>query len=106
MIKNKYQRLSKEEKIDLKKKFYTTDKWKTFKVRYIRILVTGILCIGFAIYLALENYFKSNNVWYYSYSALIVAFGLMFIIQDIRLKYKLLNDYALNDNKKKKNKKA
>ena len=46
-MKNKYQRMTKEEKKECRQKYYATPKGKEMKIRFLRLKIIGILGIAF-----------------------------------------------------------
>ncbi len=94
-MKNKYQRMNKEEKLDLQNKFYQTEFGKTTKIRLIRVLISGILCSLYSIYLFIDNYLAVESIWIYSLSILVLIAGIIFIIGSYKLRIKHLNNFAI-----------
>ena len=50
-MKNRYQRMNKEEKKKCREKFYQTDKGRELKKRFTRLTILGIIGICFAVFL-------------------------------------------------------
>lgn len=90
-MKNKYQRMTKEEKkaliIEYKKDSFGSAMIK----RLTRLLIIGILSYAYAIFLVVT----AENIWHYiSASGLLIA-GCVFIIGSLKLKIKNLNTFAI-----------
>ena len=95
-VKNKYQRMNKEEKKIILEKYKKTEKGKSMIPRLNRVVITGIIVVliaGFLYYLAV----KSGSIWDYIYASMILIAGLVFIIGSIRIRGKELNKQALKE---------
>ena len=97
-MKNKYQRMTKEEKQKLKNRYYKTEQGKIQKQRLMRLLICGIFGIIFSIYMIVDGYLKGTiNVWSWIWAILLLAFSLAFIISSFILRGKSLNLYAVKN---------
>lgn len=99
-MKNKYQRMNKEEKNKIKEKYYATEEGKSMRNRLTRLLITGTIGILFALYLIysiLTN--DGNNIWQYVISGILIIASIVFIIGSIKLRIKVLNKYAIKNSK-------
>ncbi len=97
-MKNKYQRLSKEEKKECKKAYYNTLKGKEINIRLTRVNLTGIIGILFSLYLYFNS--KSNNSLDVLTIVIMVILSLasiIFLIMSFRLRRKCLNEYAVKN---------
>ena len=105
-MKNKYQRMNKEEKKELKKAFYQTAKGKELKMRYIRLIIIGLIGIAFSIFMIVDGSLKNGLVWHeWLVIAVLSIFSLVFIFSPLKLQADTLNWYAVNGEKKSSNKK-
>ena len=98
-MKNKYQRMNKEEKKELIGDYKKTEFGKNYLFRLKRLLIIGIVGIAFAILEFLVAYFNKDDIWDYISSGLLLIISIVFIIGSIRLKGKQLNKYALKRTK-------
>lgn len=99
-MKNKYQRMTKEEKKKTKEKYYATEEGKNLHNRLIRLLITGIMGILFSGYLVYSNYTQDgNNIWQYIMAAILFIASIIFIIGSSKIKGKVLNKYAIKNSK-------
>lgn len=96
LMKNKYQRLNKKEKEQIKKEFYNTELGKTLNIRLTRLLFTGLIGILFSLYIIANDYKNKISwmTWFLSIPLLI--FSLIFIFMSFKLRIKNLNDYVIN----------
>ena len=99
-MKNKYQRMNKEEKKNIKEKYFATEAGKSMSNRLIRLLITGLMGIFFSLYLVYSNYTNDgNSIWQYIMSAILFVASLVFIFGSIKIKIKVLNKYAIKNSK-------
>ena len=99
-MKNKYQRMNKEEKKKLKEKYFSTEDGKNMYNRLIRLIITGIIGILFGLYLIYSNYTNDgNNIWQYIISGVLIIASIIFIIGSIKIRIKVLNKYAIKNSK-------
>ena len=99
-MKNKYQRMNKEEKKEIQNKYYATNEGKAMKNRLIRLSIIGIMGILFSIYLIYSNYTQDgNSIWQYIMSGILIIASLIFIIGSINIRSKVLNKYAIKNSK-------
>ena len=94
-MKNKYQRMSKEEKKKLKKEFAKTKQGKDLLFRLKRLLIIGIIGIVFSILLLLVAFFNKESIFNYIEAIMLLIASVIFLIGSIRMKGKQLNNYAL-----------
>ena len=100
-MKNKYQRMNKQEKKDIREKYYKTEDGKTMYNRLTSLLITGSMGIIFALYLTYSNYTKDgNNIWEYLIAAILLIASIIFIIGSLKIKTKVLNKFAIKNTKK------
>ena len=74
-MKNKYQRMTKTEKKELKQKFYETTKGKEMKKRLLRLRITGLIGILFSVFLVISGYIsKEKEYKTINITLLVIAF--------------------------------
>ena len=100
MLKNKYQRMNKQEKRKIKEEYINTSTGKININRLRRVLIISIVCILYSIYLAIDTYLNSNSIILYIYSGLILLIAIIFFISYFKIKGKLLNKFAIEKSKK------
>jgi len=94
-MKNKYQRMNKEEKNKLKKAYQTTKEGKTMMNRLLRLRFIAIIGITFSISLGVYAYFNEALIWEYISAGVLFIFSIFFIIRSHQIKIKVLNKEAL-----------
>lgn len=99
MIKYKYQRLSKEEKQEAKLAFYQTEQGLQLKKRFKRIIIYSILLILIAVYTIVDAYINKSSSAYYVYSAMLIVFGISFIILRSYVQMRKVNDFITRKKK-------
>ena len=90
-MKNKYQRMSKEEKKALIKRYKQTEKGKYILAKLRNVLIYGIALYAFAVYLIID----AKNIWSYIGAGCLVVIGGIFIVVSIRMRFKNLSMYAV-----------
>ncbi len=93
-MKTKYERMTKEEKIKLKKAYKSESKGREMLLRLTRINVIGILLILYAVGYFLFH-FKALKWTVYLVSIPLLLFGIFFLFMSHRLKKKVLNQFAI-----------
>lgn len=95
-MKNKYQRLSKEDKKECRKMYYSTVKGREMHLRLIRIVCFGIIGILFDIYL-IGTSIINHEIHWYDYLVIIPLFlaSIVFLIGAYLLRKKVLNQFTL-----------
>lgn len=99
MKKYKYQRLSKEEKKEAKLAFYQTEQGLLLKKRFNRILIYSIILISFGLYTSIDAYINKSSYAFYVYSALLIIFGISFIILRSYVQMRKVNDFITRKKK-------
>ncbi len=95
-MKNKYQRLSKEEKKECQKMYYNTQKGKEMHLRFIRLTIIGIIGLLFSAYIFSTGNIDEPLKWYeYVLILLLVLSSLLFLVGTYKIKQKVLNQFAL-----------
>ena len=97
MYKLKYYSLTKEEKQDLKEKFYQTDFGSSMRARLNRLFIIGIMAFMFSIFIFVTN----NNIWEIVMGVMLLIASFIFIIGSFKIRVKKLNDYLVKNAKKK-----
>lgn len=95
-MKNKYQRMTKEEKKEIIGKYRKTEKGKYLMAKLKNVMICGIISYVYAIYLIID----AKNIWSYIGALGVFIFGCVFIVSSIRLRNKNLNKFAINENEK------
>ncbi len=97
MYKLKYYSLTKEERQDLKEKFYQTDFGSSMRARLNRLLIIGIMAFIFSIFMFVTN----TNIWEIVMGVMLLIASFIFIIASFKIRVKKLNDYLVKKAKKK-----
>ena len=100
-MKTKYERMTKEEKKELKELYKKTSNGKVMLDRLFRVNIVGILLLLYAVYSFLSH-IEALKWSDYVVSIPIFIVGLVFLILSYRLKKKVLNQFAIKNNGKKK----
>jgi len=90
-VKNKYQRMSKDEKKELIKEYKATEKGAYIMNKLRNVLICGILSYIYAVYLIIT----AENIWNYIGAGGLLIAGCVFIVGSIKLCGKNLNKYAI-----------
>ena len=98
-MKNKYQRMNKNEKRKIKDEYKRTKSGKTFYKNYINCITISTLGILYSIYLFIDTYVKKTSKFFYYYVPVIIIICIIFIICIIKQKNKRLNEYAIKKDK-------
>lgn len=99
MIKNKYQRLSYEEKRKAREDFYKTDFGKEQKPRFNRLIIVSILLFLFSIYLLIDAIIKKDSIFAYTAAILLFIFSAVFFIGRHKVIVKNVNSYLIKKKK-------
>ena len=99
-MKNKYQRMNKEQRKNIKDKYFNTEDGKSMYNRLMRLIITGVIGIFFSIYLIYSNYTTDgNNIWQYIMAGILIIASIIFILGSIKIRLKVLNKFALKNSK-------
>ena len=101
MVKTKYQRMTKEEKREARIQFFNTDEGKNLNTRMVRLLIYGILLLGFGIYIIIDAIQKNDEILQIFYGILLIVVAFVFIIGRYFIIMKRTNDYLTKPKKKK-----
>lgn len=97
-MKNKYQRMSKEEKKSCREQYYQTAKGKEMKIRFLRLNVTGMLGILFSAFLVVHGYISNEINWAtWTMAIILFVFSIVFIVGAAVLKGKCFNNFAVKN---------
>lgn len=91
-MKNKYQRMIKEEKKKIINEYKNTEKGKYLLDKLRNLIIIGVLSYFYAIYLIIT----AENVWNYIVAGSLLLAGCIFIIASLKLRIKNLNKFAIN----------
>ncbi len=94
-MKNKYQRMPKTEKKALEQKFKKTEYGKNLLYRLNRLLIIGLIGIGFSILEFIVAIFNKKDIFDFIAATLLLIISIIFITSSIKTKNKQLNNYAL-----------
>ena len=95
-MKNKYQRMNKEEKKNTQKFYFRTDKGKEMKKRLVRLNIFGIGLVIFSIFFMLSDYINKSVTWAtYFFSISCLVFGIVFLVGAYKVRGRVLNNYAV-----------
>ena len=99
-LKTKYERMTREEKKEIKNRYQKTEAGTEMLKRLFRLNVVGILLILYAIYLFFSHF---NHLKWSDYvtSIPIALIGIFFLFMSYRLKKKVLNQFAIKNEKQK-----
>ena len=100
MLKNKYQRMTSEEKKELKNKYYKTKqgafiKQKLFNSRLYAVLLL-IWAIVNIIIMIKDKEYKFVNI---TLTIFAIGFAILFIVAAFKIESNKLNDYAIEEGK-------
>ncbi len=95
-MKNKYQRMTKEEKKQCQLFYYRTEKGRDMRKRLIRLLIIGIAGLLFAAFMVISAYLIEALDWEtWAMAGILVFFSIVFIVGSLHLRLKCLNQYAV-----------
>ncbi|MCI8466930.1 MAG: hypothetical protein HFI08_01875 [Bacilli bacterium] len=95
-MKNKYQRLSKNDKLECRNMYYSTPKGKEMHLRLIRLNIIGICGLLISIYIIGNGIIKNILNWsdYFIAVPLFLA-SIIFLVGAYFIRGKVLNQFAL-----------
>ena len=103
MLKNKYQRMSREEKKELKVNYYQTNEGKYTKQKLLNSKLYSLLLGAWSLYNIIMMIIKKDytfvNIVLIVFSA---SFAILFIVLIHKVESNKLNDFAIEEEKKKK----
>lgn len=95
MLKNKYQRLSRDEKKKAREDFYKTNDGKALHYRFTRLLIVSVLLILYGLFLIIETLVKHGSIFGIVSGILLFVFALVFLIGRHKLIVDRVNKYLL-----------
>lgn len=96
VLKNKYERMTNEEKKKCKEMYYNTSKGKEMRTRFLRLNIIGVCGILFSIFLVVSGAISKELSWAtWVMAGLLLFFSIFYIIGSFLLKKKCLNDFAI-----------
>lgn len=96
MLKLKYYSLTKDEKKQLKEKFYKTESGQKISKRLNRLFLTGIISFIYSIILFIIN----KNIFDITTGIILLIASFIFILSSIFIKINKLNDFLVKQKKK------
>lgn len=90
-LKNKYQRMTKDQKHALLIEYKNTEKGKYMLSKLRNVFIIGIISYIYSIYL----FITANKIWEYISAGILIIFGCIFIIASSKLRVKNLNQFAI-----------
>ena len=97
-MKNKYQRMNKEEKKKIEAEYLKTDKGKAQIARLNRVLIIGITGVILGLALIVYAYLNKDVIWDYVSASILLIISIFFIIKSRQLKIGELNKEVLKKN--------
>ena len=99
-MKNKYQRLTKEEKKRAKKDYKESNEVNANIYKKLnRLTIISILGIFYAIISFVVDFFLTKNVWDFVIDGILLVFCLVFIIKSQSLLLEQINKFLINTKK-------
>ena len=99
-MKNKYQRLTKEEKKQAKKDYKESNEVNANIYKKLnRLTIISILGIFYAIISFVVDFFLTKNVWDFVIDGILLVFCLVFIIKSQSLLSEQINKFLINKKK-------
>ncbi len=98
MLKNKYQRMNKQEKKEVRTKYYATEAGKIFKKRKNSLFIISL--IGFIYSTGMFTYdFINNKLYTFSIACYVILFiaSIIFLVGNIIILNKQFNKYAVKN---------
>lgn len=95
MLRFKYYSLTKNEKIELKNKFYNTEYGCTLKKQLDRVFIIGILGIIFSLYLFIFH----SNKWDIVEGIILTIASFIFIFASHKVRINKINTFLVKNKK-------
>ena len=97
-MKNKYQRMNKEEKKNCRDLYYQTEKGKEMKGRFLRLNIIGTIGILFSVFLVVHGYIANEINWAtWTMAIILFGFSVVYIVGAAILKGKCFNNFAIKN---------
>ena len=90
-LKNKYQRMTKDQKHALLIEYKNTEKGGYILSKLRNVFIIGILSYAYAVYM----FITADKVWDYVGATSLIIAGCVFVGSSIKLKNKNLNKFAI-----------
>lgn len=99
-MKNRYQRLSKEEKKEAKKRYIAfSERNKNYMSLLNRMLILGIIGLVYGLISSFfDAFILSVPVWSYIIDGVIVIFSVFLIVQKARIQSSTINKFLIDEN--------
>ncbi len=94
-MKNKFQRMTKEEQKKVLTKYYATKTGKENKARFLRLLIFGYLCLLYAVVVIGDTIINHHSNWNYVLAGIMVIFGLFFLLARHKVLITKVNEYVV-----------
>ena len=101
MEKNKYQRLTKDERKKEREAFFKTEYGIDLKKRLNRLIIYSVLLVAFGIYLIIDNILDENTLSVYIYAGFLFLFAILFLVGRHYVIAKSTNNYIVKNKWKK-----
>lgn len=95
MLKNKYQRLTKEEQKKAREAFYQTKTGQILKVRFTRLLITSLLLLIYGSYLIIDAIMKDARIFGITSGIILYIFSFVFLIGRHKLIIDKVNKFLI-----------
>ncbi len=95
MLKNKYQRLTKEEQKKTREAFYQTKTGQILKVRFTRLLITSLLLLIYGSYLIIDAIMKDARIFGITSGIILYIFAFVFLIGRHKLIIDKVNKFLI-----------
>ncbi len=94
MLKNKYQRLNKEDRKKAREDFYKTNFGKSKKAIFTRLLIISFLLICYSLYLFISGLIN-KSIWSYVAAGILFICSLVFLIGRHKILVRDVNNYLI-----------
>ena len=94
-MKNKYQRMTKEEKVKIRDSFKESDRGKLQIPRLNRLILWGVLGTVVSLALVIYTLITKETFWNYIYAGLLELASIVFIVGSILIRNKEYNKFAI-----------
>ncbi len=94
-MKNKFQRMTKEEQKNALTKYYATKTGKENKNRFLRLLIFGYLCLLYAVAVTGDTIINHHSIWNYVLAGVMFIFGLFFLFARHKILVTKVNEYVI-----------
>lgn len=95
-MKIKYLRLSKKERKEIRKEFYSTEKGKNLKNRLFLVFICAFVIDIIAFYCIIDNLLNRGEIWENIYAGGLLAISLFFYYNINRIHLTKVNNFTIN----------